>query len=139
MGAGGAEEEEPEGEPEEAEGAGEDEGHPPSVGERERDDKGRGDAGADGRAGVEDAHRQRAFAHGEPFGDGFDAGGEIGRLTRAEEKAEERELRGGARSGVQEARKGPAGDKEGERFARAEAVYHPAAHGIHDRVAEEKP
>ncbi len=46
-----------------------------------------GGHGADIGAGVEDPGGDAALAFGEPFGDGLDAGGKIGRLAEAQKYA----------------------------------------------------
>jgi hypothetical protein len=85
-------------------------------------------------AGVEDPGGQSALALGKPFGDGLDAGGEVGGLAQAEEKHGDRERDDGKRRARQHGRDAPQADGDGERLARAELVGEPAGHHHADGV-----
>ena len=114
--------------------------HPgPAHGEQDRRDHGRGDDAADGRAGVDDAHGRRAFAHGEPLGDGLGRGREsrrprptpsIRRLAASIAEAGGQPVAGAGQ-------RPPHHDDE-EAQARPERVDQLPADDVHQAVGEQK-
>jgi hypothetical protein len=78
--------------------------------------------GADVRARIEDACRERALAPGKPLRNGLDGGGKIPGLTQAEEKARDGETQHAARERMTHRRDAPHADRERIADARAELV-----------------
>ncbi len=81
-----------------------------------------GEDGADVRAGVEDSGRGGALFLWEPFGDGFDGGGEIAGLAETEAEACDAEAEGGAGERGAEACEGPECKGDGVTDAGADLV-----------------
>src|SRR5216684_3490081 len=82
----------------------------------------RRDDGADAGAGVENAGGQGALLFGEPFGDGFDAGGEDAGFAETQRETRGRETDEGARSSM--GHRGETPERHGQRVtcARTEAI-----------------
>ena len=124
--------------PDEAGDAAGEEGPPPIGAEHDRRDERRCDDGADGRAGVDDAHGRRALAGGEPLRDRLGGSGEATALAGAEQEPAERERAESCGQAVGRARERPGDHDDQEAAARPEAVDERAAAGVHHPVGGEK-
>jgi hypothetical protein len=124
----------PEEEPEEPREARDDEGGLPVPGQGDGHDGPRGQNDADVAAGVEDAGREGALALGEPFGDGLDARGEVGRLAETEREAGDRKPERAPREGMAHGGHAPDGDPPDHAEPDAELVEQATRDAEHDGV-----
>ena len=128
----------PEEQPDESQNPGEYKCLPPAPPERQPDDQRRRDNGAYRRPGVEDARGQRAFPFWEPFGNGFNGGGEVPRFTGSQKEARRAEGKRPARQRVSHGGNGPPGDGERVSQPRPQPIHHHTGDREHEGIGQLK-
>ena len=108
-------EEHPDNKPTKPHGSGGDKGRMPAVLIGDKGNERRGDEGGGVGSGVEETGSQGALIRGEPFGGGFDRGGEVAGFSDAQHEACDTEPRDGEDEGV--AHRGERPDADGEGIA----------------------
>src|SRR5262249_4922000 len=128
----------PQPEPDESEHARDDERRSPAVGDREPGDDRRRQRTANRRAGIQDAHAERAFAHRKPFTDNLGGARPVAGLAETEHGAADPKAGGAPGGGMEQRGGGPDHNRTHEAAPRADRVEQAARHHLADRVKHEK-